>query len=125
MINELTLITIVLLILDVSFLTTIGPLFRRQVVRVQKTPFIMDYSGALFAYLLLVISLYWFVVRERRPLKDAFLLGFIIYGVYEGTTKALLTNWEYKTMAIDTMWGGTVMTLTAFIVYKLLNINTV
>ena len=85
----------------------------------------MDYSGALFAYLLLVISLYWFVVRERRPLKDAFLLGFIIYGVYEGTTKALLTNWEYKTMAIDTMWGGTVMTLTAFIVYKLLNINTV
>lgn len=85
----------------------------------------MDYSGALFAYILLIIGLYWFVVRERRPLKDAFLLGFIIYGVYEGTTKALLTNWEYKTMVIDTMWGGTVMTLTAFIVYKLLNINTV
>jgi len=117
--KDIFLTGVVLLLIDVGFLYSMGPMFRKQVIKVQKTPFVMNYFGAIFAYLLLIIGLYWFIIKEKRGLFDAFLLGFVIYGVYEGTTKALFTNWDYKTMVIDTLWGGILMVLTTFTVYAL------
>ena len=96
-------------------------MFKKQIIKVQKTSFSMNYFGATFAYILLIVGLYWFIIKENRSLLDAFILGFVIYGVYEGTSKALLKNWDYKTMVIDTLWGGTLMVLTTLIVYRLRN----
>lgn len=110
---------VILLILDVIFLYSNGQIFKNQVIKVQHSAFVMDYSGAAFAYILLIFCLYWFIIKEHRGLLDAFILGFVIYGTYEGTTKALLKKWEYKTMVIDTLWGGTLMALTTSIVYRL------
>ena len=112
---------VILLLLDVIFLYSNGKMFKNQIIKVQHSAFVMDYSGAAFAYVLLIFGLYWFIIKDNRGLLDAFILGVVIYGTYEGTTKALLTNWEYKTMAIDTVWGGTLMALTTFLVYKLRN----
>jgi len=112
---------VILLLLDVIFLYSNGQMFKNQIIKVQHSTFVMDYSGAAFAYVLLIFGLYWFIIKENRGLLDAFILGVVIYGTYEGTTKALLKNWEYKTMAIDTLWGGTLMALTTFLVYTLRN----
>jgi len=49
-----------------------------------------------------------------------FLLGIIIYSVYDLTSLALLKNWSVKTAIIDTLWGGILFTLTTLAVYKLL-----
>ena len=92
--------------------------FKNQIEKVQQSPFRMNYFGAILAYVLLIFGLYWFIIKENKGLIDAFLLGIIIYGVYEGTTKALLKKWDYKTMIIDTLWGGILMSLTTLIVYR-------
>ena len=119
MLKDLTITGLVLLILDSVFLYSMSPLFKKQIEKVQQSHFSINYFGAAFAYVLLIFGLYWFIIKENRGLIDAFLFGFIIYGVYEGTTKALLQKWEYKTMVIDTLWGGILMSLSTLIVYKL------
>lgn len=123
MLKDLFLTGTILLLLDIGFLYSIGPMFKKQIETVQKTSFSMNYFGAIFAYILLIIGLYWFIIKENRSLLDAFILGFVIYGVYEGTSKALLKKWEYKTMMIDTVWGGTLMVLTTLIVYRMRDIK--
>jgi uncharacterized membrane protein len=119
--KDFVITSVILLLLDVIFLYSNGQMFKNQIIKVQHSTFVMDYSGAAFAYVLLIFGLYWFIIKENRGLLDAFILGVVIYGTYEGTTKALLKNWEYKTMAIDTLWGGTLMALTTFLVYTLRN----
>jgi uncharacterized membrane protein len=47
------------------------------------------------------------------------ILGFVIYGVYETTTYALLKKWKLQTVMIDTLWGGILFGLTTMITYKL------
>jgi uncharacterized membrane protein len=121
MLKDLILTGIILFIVDVLFLYSNRTMFKQQIERVQHSPFTMDYFGAAFAYVLLIVGLYWFIIKENRDLLDAFIFGFVIYGVYEGTTKALLKNWDYKTMVIDTLWGGTLMVITTSIVYSLIN----
>lgn len=119
--KDLFLTGTILLLLDIGFLYSSRPMFKKQIEKVQKTSFSMNYFGATFAYILLIIGLYWFIIKDNRSLLDAFILGFVIYGVYEGTSKALIKNWDYKTMVIDTLWGGTLMVLTTLIVYRLRN----
>ena len=121
--KDFVLTGVILLLLDKIFLYSNGTMFKEQIIKVQNSAFVMDYSAAVFAYILLIIGLYWFIIKENRGLLDAFILGFVIYGVYEGTTKALLKNWNYKTMVIDTLWGGTLMALTTLIVYRLRDVK--
>lgn len=121
--KDLVITGVVILLLDSIFLYSMGPLFKNQIEKVQQSPFRMNYFGAILAYVLLIFGLYWFIIKENKGLIDAFLLGIIIYGVYEGTTKALLKKWDYKTMIIDTLWGGILMSLTTLIVYRLSSMN--
>jgi len=119
MLKDLAITGVVILLLDSIFLYSMGPLFKHQIEKVQQSPFRMNYFGAITAYVLLIFGLYWFIIKENKGLIDAFLLGIVIYGVYEGTTKALLKKWDYKTMIIDTLWGGILMSLTTLIVYRM------
>jgi uncharacterized membrane protein len=123
MLKDLAITGVVILLLDSIFLYSMGPLFKHQIEKVQQSPFRMNYFGAILAYVLLIFGLYWFIIKENKGLIDAFLLGIVIYGVYEGTTKALLKKWDYKTMIIDTLWGGILMSLTTLIVYRVKNMN--
>ena len=57
-------------------------------------------------YLLIIVGLYYFVLYENKSIAEAMLLGIVIYGAYELTTKALIKNWRWKTVVLDTVWGG-------------------
>ena len=48
------------------------------------------------------------------------ILGLVIYGVYETTSKALLSEWKWSTVLIDTIWGSIFFGLVS-IAYKKLN----
>mgnify|MGYP001228872730 CR=1 FL=1 len=56
--------------------------------------------------ILLVFGLYYFIISQNKKVFDAFLLGLVIYGVYESTNYALLKDWNFSTLVIDTLWGG-------------------
>jgi uncharacterized membrane protein len=74
--------------------------------------------SGMFAYLLLALGIYWFVVRPETEsvnqtnqvdylniaLKGG-LLGLVVYGVYNGTNMATINEWGTKEFFADTIWG--------------------
>jgi uncharacterized membrane protein len=94
-------------------------MFNKQIIAVQGSPVVFDMYAAILCYIALIFGIYYFIIREKKSILEAFLLGVIIYAVYETTTLALLKNWTYKTAIIDTTWGGVLFALTTFIVYAL------
>ena len=110
---------LIMLVLDVIFLGLNKDMFELQVAEVQRVVLEVRYLGAVLCYPLLIFALYYFIIKDRRPVIDAMILGFVIYGVYETTTYALLKKWKLQTMMIDTLWGGILFGLTTMITYKL------
>jgi len=113
----LTIITssVVLLAIDVSYLSTFGKPFIDQTVKIQNAPFQLNMMGAFFSYLCIIILLNYFVLLRSGTLFDAFLLGTLSYGVYDMTNMALFKDWDMTLAVIDSIWGGTLFTFTTFI----------
>jgi uncharacterized membrane protein len=115
--NNFILPALVILSLDAIYIFLFKGMFARQILKVQKSPLELNYISAIACYILLIFGFWYFILSEKKSECDAFILGVVIYGVYETTTAALLKNWNLKTVLIDTAWGGTLLASTAFIVY--------
>jgi uncharacterized membrane protein len=110
----------VVLLLDGVFIYGIKDYFNKQIKLVQGTDIVPDYLAIILTYLVIIFGLYYFIIREKKSVMDAALLGFAMYALYELTTKSLLKNWKWKTVIMDTTWGVILYSLATFIVYKLL-----
>ena len=117
LIKTLILTGLVMLGLDAIYLSAMRDMFEIEIAAVQRVALQFRPLGAVICYILLITGLYYFILRTRRPISDAFFLGIVIYGVYESTTYALLKQWKIKTMIMDTLWGGILFALTTGIVY--------
>ena len=62
----------------------------------------------------------YFIISRNLPVLDAFLFGFVIYGVYDSTNYAMLKKWSPYLAIMDALWGGTLMALTTLITYSVL-----
>jgi uncharacterized membrane protein len=107
---------IVFISIDFVYLNVIKSYFEYQIKSVQGSPIKINYLGVALCYLLLIIGINYFIIKPRKSVSDAFLLGLIIYGVYETTNLALLKNWSILTVIIDTLWGGALFASTTYIV---------
>ena len=110
---------IIMLVLDGIFLGMNRDMFQLQIAEVQRVVLEVRYLGAALCYVFLIFGLYYFIIKDRRPVIDAMLLGFVIYGVYETTTYALLKKWKLQSVMRDTLWGGILFGLTTMATYKL------
>ena len=110
---------IVLISLDFVYLNVMKGYFMNQVKMVQGTPLKVNYLGAAICYIFLITGLNYFIIKPRKSVTDAFLLGIVIYGVYETTNYALFSNWSIISVIIDTLWGGLLFASTTYVVEKL------
>ena len=111
----LIVIGILLLSLDSIYLYAFKDLFLKQIISVQKTALKINMVAAALCYLLLIIGLYYFIIKPKLSIMHAFFLGILIYGVYETTNMAIFKNWTWKMTAIDTLWGGILFATTTYI----------
>ena len=134
--SDLIALAVIVLALDAVFLTLTKDMFARQVMLVQGTAMKVNIPSAAVCYILIVLGLYYFVLRHiivpnatsvaasiqtmriGDGIRAAFFLGILVYGVYETTTLAILRNWSPMTAVIDTTWGGTLFALSAYLFYK-------
>ena len=82
---------------------------------IQGKEITLDLIPTLMCYVLLLVGIQYFILNERKTPKEAFLLGLVIYGVYEMTNKAIFDKWNYKSVVIDTVWGGILFYLTTYL----------
>ena len=110
---------VIFVILDSIYLFMMKGYFDNQIKSIQGSIIKMNLLPAVLCYISLVFGLYYFIIKDNKPLLQAFLLGLVIYSVYETTNWALFMAWKPTTVIIDTLWGGILFTLTAFIYGKL------
>ena len=117
MFNFLFLVSAILLIvIDFVYLNVMKSYFDNQIKMVQGTQIKINYLGAALCYVFIIIGINYFIIKPRRSISDAFLLGIIIYGVYETTNYALLKDWSIWSVIIDTLWGGLLFAATTYII---------
>jgi uncharacterized membrane protein len=105
-------------VLDALFIYLNSKIFSNQIIDVQRVVMIPKNLGVVGVYIILLFAFYYFVLRTRRPVYEAALLGAVINGVYELTNYSLFKKWKLSTVALDTLWGATLWGLTAYITYE-------
>jgi uncharacterized membrane protein len=110
---------VIFILLDSGYLYLMSNYFNRQIKSIQGSPIKLNITASILCYISLIFGLYYFIIRDRRGVFDAFLLGLVIYSVYDLTTLALLKNWFVKTAVIDSLWGGILFAMTTGLVYRL------
>jgi uncharacterized membrane protein len=110
---------IIFITTDFVYLNVIKDYFSNQIKLVQGSEPKINYLGVALCYIFLIAGINYFIIKPRKSVNDAFLLGIVIYGVYETTNYALLKNWSIFTVIIDTLWGGLLFAFTTYIVNML------
>jgi uncharacterized membrane protein len=110
---------IIFVVLDSFYLNLMKGYFQKQVEKIQGSALKINYLGAIICYIFLICGLYYFIIRPRRSIQDAFLFGLVVYAVFETTNMALFSKWSWLTVVIDTLWGGVLCALTAGITKKI------
>jgi uncharacterized membrane protein len=114
---------IILVILDGVYLNLIQKYFNKQIKSIQGTDIKINYTSAAITYIFLIFGLNYFIIQKRKSVKEAALLGLVIYAVYEFTNLSLFSNWSILTVFIDTTWGAVLFALTTAIVYKITGVK--
>ena len=113
-----------MLALDGVYLTSMGKTYGNLVKSIQKSPIKMRPLTLLSAglcYIFLVGGLNYFILREKRPILDAFLLGVMVYGVFETTSYVMFDNWTIPIILMDTLWGGILFASTTYLSRNIVN----
>ena len=119
---KLLITAIVFVIIDGIFLTMMKLYFENQVKLVQGTALKVNITATLLCYVFLIFGIYYFIIQPNKSVQDAFLFGIVIYAVYETTSRALLTKWKWSTVFVDTLWGGILFALTAWVMKKMVKL---
>ena len=110
---------IIFITTDFVYLNVIKDYFLNQIKLVQVSEPKVNFLGVALCYIFLIAGINYFIIKPRKSVNDAFLLGIVIYGVYETTNYALFKNWSIFTVIIDTLWGGLLFAFTTYIVNML------
>ena len=99
--------------IDFIYLKFVSNYFSNQVKTIQGSTLKINFLATLFCYIFLIFGFNYFIIKPNRSIQDAFLLGLVIYGVFDTTNKALFDKWAWLTVIMDTLWGGILFALTA------------
>ena len=111
---------LIFITLDLFFFKFSGDHFNKQVKVIQGSDISLRYVPAILAYLFMGIGFKKFIIDNNQSSEMAFLLGLIIYGIYESTNMAIFDKWTIKSFIIDTLWGGILFYLTSKLHKKIL-----
>ena len=121
MIKKYLVMSIIFVLIDSLYLKLVSGFFNKQIKLIQGTKIQLDMPSTILCYLFLTLGFYYFLINKKSNKLDAFLLGLIIYGVYETTNKAILKDWKWESVILDTIWGGILFLLVKTIYEKVFN----
>uniref|UniRef100_A0A6C0B833 DUF2177 family protein n=1 Tax=viral metagenome TaxID=1070528 RepID=A0A6C0B833_9ZZZZ len=111
--------TLLFIAIDAMYLYSSKKTFEDQIVKVQRVIMQMRIEGAVLCYLVLVFGINYFIIQPKNSVFDAFVLGVVIYAVYETTNYATLKKWSESMVVIDSLWGGILFALTTYLTYEI------
>ena len=119
MLKNYILFSFILLAIDFVYLNSISKYFNMQIRAIQGEKIKLNLFSTFLCYLFLTTGIFYFAIQKNMSIMECALLGLFVYGVYETTNKAILKNWLFKTVVIDTLWGAVLFSLSVFIYRKI------
>jgi uncharacterized membrane protein len=113
---------ILLLLFDAMYLSLVSKHYSKMITNIQGSKMKMKMIYAVLCYIFLIGLINYFIIRDKRDYKDAFLLGLGVYGVFEFTNAAIIDGWELWAVVTDTLWGGILFALVTLATYKAHNL---
>ena len=115
--------SIVLLVFDALWIILfMGKQYQEFIPRIQGSNLKVNPTYTILSYALMITGLVIFVlpnISKENALQDSlkygFTFGIVLYGVYDFTAAAVLTEWDIKTALLDILWGGIVFAVSSFI----------
>lgn len=86
---------------------------------VQGSELKINMPYALLSYVVIALTLWYFIINKKMTVYEAMFLGASLYAVYDLTNQATLTNWTLEMTVTDIMWGAIVSGLSVYIYNKL------
>ena len=118
--KDIIIILIIVLILDFLYLSNIGGKpFLEMVKKIQSQKVTVKYSSAIISYILIILSIKYYAINQKHFIY-AFLLGILIYGIFDFTNLALFNKYNLLIAIQDTLWGGVLYMLTYIIYHKII-----
>lgn len=103
---QLLMLASIVFVLDAVFLYSTSSFVLPIYQKIQHAPVTIRYYSAILCYLVIVFGLYYFIIRENRPIQDAFLLGLFVYSIYDLTVLSVFSKYTLEIAIMDTVWGG-------------------
>ena len=119
--NKYITLSLIMILLDGIYLYNIKDIANRQIMLVQNAPINIKILSTIICYIFLIFGLNYFIINENKTVYDAFILGVVIYAVYETTSYSLFDKWSGSFALMDTIWGGVLFFMTTKIFYYLQN----
>lgn len=97
---------VLITLFDLIYLYFTQNIFGEMIVRIQKFAIQPRYWSAVVVYFMFAVALYWFILKPNRPLWEAFMLGTILYGMFDFISHAIFKKYDLSVAIMDTVWGG-------------------
>ena len=109
--------SVTLLTLDAIYLKATLPFFSSMIKSIQNQPLKTNPMSFVAVYILMLFGLYTLILSKKRSPYEAFILGLLVYGVFELTNYTIFRNWSILSVIFETLWGGILFYLTTWITY--------
>ena len=96
----------IVLVLDGIYLTLAKNTYNKLVRKVQGADISLSLLPTLADYLLIIFSIYYFIILKNASIKDAMILGFCIYGIFDLTNMAIFNKYRGTIVYVDMIWGA-------------------
>ena len=113
---------IVLVLLDFIYLFLQQKWYKTEIKKIQGGELKLNWIGVFMRYLAQIIGLNIFVLQNNGSILYSFIFGIVIYLNYIGTNYATIINFDELLAFVDLLKGGTIMSLTTYISYLILNV---
>jgi len=111
---DIFILTVLLLAIDGCYLYTNAKTFGNMVFNIQGKKMTIRPESVVLCYIAIIAGLYYFIIKDNKSPLEAFLLGFVIYAVYDTTNYATLANYTASFAMMDALWGGILFALVTF-----------
>ena len=106
LIKIIVLISVTVLMLDYIYLSSLSNYFSKVFKKIQGSELKLYIPSAVLCYIFIVYSIYHFGFVLNIGVENMFILGLMIYGIYELTNYATIKHWPLYMVLVDTLWGG-------------------
>ena len=111
MIIQVIKLIIIQILIDIFYLKLISSKFSKMISNIQGYPIKFKLYSAIITYILMSYGLKILVIDTKNSLnekfKKAFLLGVVVYGVFDFTNLTIIDKWQLELSIMDMIWGGT------------------